>query len=601
MRPDIFRGCPLLPSCGGEVSLVVLYAINPKGGSFLILMIDDTFHPLRADMPIPEGLNNPFDYTPHPLCLRAVEEMKAVLEGRREGLPAEALREIRRGKMFGVLVVTAGERTPSSAQGGQAGALPALGYLCAYSGQIMGRADWPGFVPAVFDYLRPEGYFKTHEAEIERVNQVISRMEQDGRVQEARRMVEGLRKAREEMVAGYKERMRAAKELRDKEREKGGLSSGREAALIKESQFQKAELRRLKKSLAQPTELERRLAAWQEDLAQLRRNRRQLSDQLQRWLFSHFLMRNYQGEERDLLDIFADTAMKVPPAGSGECCEPKLLQYAYLHGMRPVRMAMFWWGDSPREEIRHHLHFYPACQGKCKPILRWMLPPDVWREQALETHGELKVCYSDDQIAIVSKPAGLLSVPGSSTRRSVYTLMRQCFPWADGPMMVHRLDMDTSGVMVVALTEGAYRALQSGFTRREVRKRYIALVCPKDETSPLFRQERGSISLPLSPDYLDRPRQIVDFTQGKVAMTDYEVLERDRDGGVIRLALYPHTGRTHQLRMHCAHPLGLNAPILGDPLYGHRPAERLMLHAESVTFLHPASHEEMTWRVETPF
>ena len=564
-------------------------------------MTDEIFHPLHTDLPVPEGFNNPFDYTPHPLCLRAVEEVRAVLEGRRGGLPAEALREIRRGKMFGVLVVTAGERTASSARGGQASGSPALGYLCAYSGQIMGRADWPGFVPAVFDYLRPDGYFKTHEAEIERVNQAIARMEQDGRVREAMRMAETLRQAREGMIASHKERMRAAKELRDKERERGGLSPEREAALIKESQYQKAELRRLKKSLAQPTDLERMLSAWQEDLALLRRSRRQLSDQLQRWLFSHFLMRGYQGEERDLLDIFADTAMKVPPAGSGECCEPKLLQYAYLHGMRPVRMAMFWWGDSPREEIRHHLHFYPACQGKCKPILRWMLPPDTWRSQAVEAREELEVCYSDGQIAIVNKPAGLLSVPGTSTRRSVYTLLRQRFPWADGPMMVHRLDMDTSGVMVAALTEEAYRALQSSFARREVGKRYVALVCPKDGASPLSRQDRGTISLPLSPDYLDRPRQRVDFTHGKAAVTDYEVLERDRGGAVIRLALYPHTGRTHQLRMHCAHPLGLNAPILGDPLYGHRPAGRLMLHAESVTFTHPATHEEMTWRVEAPF
>lgn len=549
------------------------------------------FHPLYTDIPIPEGFNNPFDYTPHPLCLLAVEEVKGVLEGRREGLSEEARQEIAKGKMFGVLVVTRPDGAGRSA----------LGYLAAYSGQILGRADWLGFVPAVFDYLQPDGYFKTHEAEIDRVNQAIARMERDEHIQVAKRMTEGLRQERERMIVAYKERMREAKEARDRKRAAGNLTPGQEDSLIKESQHMKAELRRLKKSLAQPTGLEKELEAWQEDMRQLRRDRRLLSDHLQRWLFSRFRMRNYLGEERDLSDIFAGTAMKVPPAGSGECCEPKLLQYAYRHGLRPVRMAMFWWGESPREEIRHHLRFYPACQGKCKPILRWMLPPDTWQGREEEESRELEILYADGQIAIVNKPEGMLSVPGTSTRRSVYTLLRQRFPQATGPMMVHRLDMDTSGVMVVALTMEAYRQLQARFGRREVEKRYVALVVPKGAGSPLLHGDSGTISLPLAPDYLDRPRQKVDPDDGKEAVTDYEVLERKKDTGVIRLALYPHTGRTHQLRVHCAHPLGLNAPILGDPLYGHLDAGRLMLHAERLSFRHPSTGEEMTWQVEAPF
>lgn len=575
----------------------------------MMSMTDCIFHPLYTDLPIPEGFNNPFDYTPHPLCLQAVEEVKAVLEGRREGLPEEALREARQGKMFGVLVVTRdgapfspgqGHGSPSAA-GQETGDSPALGYLCAYSGQLLGKADWPGFVPAVFDYLRPDGYFKTHEAEIVGVNQAITRMERDERIGEAERVAEALERTRASMISDHKERMRAAKERRDQRRAEGGLTAEEEAALIKESQHMKAELRRLKKWLAQPTELEQSLEAWREDLARLRHLRRQLSDHLQRWLFSHFVMLNYRGEERDLLDIFADTAMKVPPAGSGECCEPKLLQYAYAHGLRPVRMAMFWWGESPREEIRHHLSFYPACQGKCKPILKWMLPPETWQASGEEESLELEICYADEEIVVVNKPSGLLSVPGTSTRRSVYELLRQRFPQARGPMMAHRLDRDTSGVMVVALTPEAYRSLQASFARREVSKRYVALVCPADPSSPLLHHSRGTVSLPLSPDYLDRPRQRVDMERGKEAVTDYEVLERDDATGIIRLSLTPHTGRTHQLRVHCAHALGLRAPILGDPLYGQRSAPRLMLHAESISFVHPASHEPMTWRVAPPF
>ena len=548
------------------------------------------FHPLHTPLPLPERMNNPFDYTPHPLCLTAMEEVCDVLSGNHEGFSPKALTEIRHGKMFGVLIVTResenGEET---------------GYLCAYSGQIGGKANWEGFVPAIYDYLQPDGYFKTHETEISRINEAILRLENDERIAQARETIERVKDTRQQILEDYRLKMKAAKVKRDLRRAESNLSEEEKARLIKESQFMKAEMRRLKHSVNQPTPLETEVDMWQDNLTQLRRLRKQLSDALQQWLFSRFLMVNYRGEEKDLLEIFASTSMKVPPAGSGECCEPRLLQYAYLHGMRPRQMAMFWWGESPKEEIRHHRCFYPACQGKCKPILRWMLPTEVFSATERQVTEALETCHEDGQIVIVNKPSGLLSVPGKDTSMSVYDLMRHRYPHATCPLVVHRLDMDTSGVMVIALTTYAFQQLQAQFEHHLVHKRYIALVCPRDDTSPLLHQTKGTVSLPMCPDYLDRPRQKVDQANGREAITHYEVLHTDSQTGVIRLALYPQTGRTHQLRVHCAHPKGLNAPILGDSLYGDKRASRLMLHAERITFTHPTNKEKQTWKVDVPF
>lgn len=404
--------------------------------------------------------------------------------------------------------------------------------------------------------------------------------------------------------------------------------------MIKESQFMKAELRRLKKSLSEKTALETEYEDYQENILRLKQLRKQLSDALQQWLFSQFRMLNQEGESKDLLEIFRDEALKeypqaaiatsriaalkmVPPAGSGECCEPKLLQYAYQHGYKPLQMAMFWWGESPKEEIRHHLQFYPACNGKCKPILHWMLPDSVFHSQIAEKH-ILEILYEDDQLAVICKPSGLLSVPGKdSSQPSVYSIMRKKYPAASSPLIVHRLDMATSGLMIIAKTEFAYHRLQNEFLHHQVQKKYIAIIGCKDQDAcdkiwekakkqkkdmrDELKERRASsnaaekqkISLPLMPDYLDRPRQIVNHTQGKEAITEYEVLE-PVDDSHLRIALYPKTGRTHQLRVHCAHQEGLNAPILGDPLYGNEKAARLHLHAEEITFEHPLTGKKMT-------
>ena len=506
-----------------------------------------------------------------------------------------------------------------------------IGYLAAYSGQIGGRSDWEDFVPAVFDYLQPDGYFKVHEAEITNLNHAIARLSSDEKMKEAKHIIHDLQQERQRTIAAYQEKMKEAKAKRDARRQEAllatkengatdgsGLSPEEEQMMIKESQFMKAELRRLKKALSEKTTLETEYAEFQENLQQMKQLRKTLSDALQQWLFMQFRMLNYQGESKDLLEIFRDEALlgnqniitsrvaalkMVPPAGSGECCEPKLLQYAYLYGLKPLQMAMFWWGESPKEEIRHHLQYYPACNGKCKPILHWMLPASIFESSASDAHiyNKVEILYDDRELAVIHKPEGLLSVPGKDIHQpSIYAWARKQYPEAEGPLIVHRLDMATSGLMIIAKTEFAYHRLQQAFLYHHVQKKYVAIVCPKDKEAEerILRlasgeNHRGIISLPLMPNYLDRPRQIVNHEQGKEAITEYEVLGSE-ERHHLRLALFPKTGRTHQLRVHCAHHEGLNAPILGDPLYGNEKAPRLYLHAEEITFKHPLTGKTMT-------
>ena len=557
-------------------------------------------------------MNNPLDYEPHPLCIQACREVQEML-ARRE----DWQEEIARGKMFGVLIVENVKTDADNPKWGYQAADdddPKWGYLAAYSGQIGGRSDWEDFVPAVFDYLQPDGYFKTHEAEISHINLSISHLEKDERMKEARNLIRQLQEERKRTIAAYQEKMKEAKAKRDSRREAGNLSESEEAEMIRESQFMKAELRRLKKSLSEKTGLETEFEDYQENILRLKQLRKQLSDALQQWLFSQFRMLNQEGESKDLLEIFRDEALKeypqaaiatsriaalkmVPPAGSGECCEPKLLQYAYQHGYKPLQMAMFWWGESPKEEIRHHLQFYPACNGKCKPILHWMLPASTFEPEAinLSIYDKVETLYEDREIAVIHKPEGLLSVPGKDAAQpSVYALMRRKYPEATGPLIVHRLDMATSGVLLIAKTEFAYHRLQKAFLNHQIQKKYVAIISGKDIS------EKGIISLPLLPDYLNRPRQIVNHEQGKEAITEYEILERI-DGSHLRIALYPKTGRTHQLRVHCAHQEGLNAPILGDPLYGNEKATRLHLHAEEITFEHPLTGKKITIKRKADF
>ena len=338
---------------------------------------------------------------------------------------------------------------------------------------------------------------------------------------------------------------------------------------------------------------------------------KKMSQDLQSWLFHQYQLLNARGESKDLVDIWQSYYSRpklqrkfpLPPGGTGDCCAPKLLQYAYQKGLRPVCMAEFWWGQPTKEELRRHLNYYPACRGKCKPILTWMLQglevdPDP--ETLGFQHMELPIVYEDDAIVVVDKPSGMLSVPGRIEEYSVATVMRQRYPDC---VIAHRLDMGTSGLLIVAKTMEAYHPLQEQFIRHQVRKKYIAVL---DNPSPQQGRLEGSgtISLPLRPDPMNRPRQVVDMEHGKRAVTDYEFLSpltSHLSPLTSRLvALYPQTGRTHQLRIHCAHPDGLGCPIKGDELYGTK-ADRLYLHASEIWFRHPITGDEMHLVSPPPF
>lgn len=327
---------------------------------------------------------------------------------------------------------------------------------------------------------------------------------------------------------------------------------------------------------------------------------KKMSQDLQLWLFHQYRFLNARGETKDLVDVWQDyhcsprirNRYPLPPGGTGDCCAPKLLQYAYLHSLKPVCMAEFWWGPSPKSEVRHHGQFYPACRGKCKPVLTWMLQGldvDPNPEETGFPHLIPEIVYEDETMAVLNKPSGLLSVPGRTEDYSVATWAQERWP---GAMLVHRLDMWTSGIILVAKTKEAYQDMQEQFTSRSVKKKYLAIV----EGVPA--KEHGVIDLPLLCDPMNRPRQVIDHESGKRAITEYRVLAEQ--GGKSLLALWPHTGRTHQLRMHCAHPDGLGCPILGDELYGTK-SDRLYLQAQAITLIHPTAGKRMHFELPAAF
>ena len=539
------------------------------------------FHPLPmasiARVGLPRRFTYPFQYSPHPLTVEAVNQLQDYLVSR-----TDWQEELQKGKMFGVLLV----QQPSGE----------VGFLTAFSGQFLGTYHHDFFVPPVYDLMQPEGHFRAEEAQISAINQQIQELEESVEWREAQEQYEALSRRKRQELEALKKQNIQAKRKRDAIRQSGALDAATQEQLIRESQFQKAELVRLRtqwedrlnQSLQRKNQLFERIEG-------LKQERQQRSAALQQWLFQQFHLRNAFGEERDLFRIFDDELHRLPPGGAGECAAPKLLQYAYCQGWHPLAMAEFWWGNSPKLELRRHGHYYPACQGKCGPILRFMLqglevdPSPLVGQQDWNP----PIVYEDSWILVINKPSGMLTVPGREAGYSVYDWAREHYPDAEPPMIVHRLDMATSGLLILTKTREANRLLQVEFYNRRVKKRYIALL-----DGQLAGPDSGDIDLPLIPDPFDRPRQVVDWEHGKSAFTHYEVLERNEK--TTRVAFYPATGRTHQLRVHAAAPLGLNLPILGDPLYG-RPAVRLYLHAEQITFFHPITGSPVHFEVPPEF
>ena len=533
-----------------------------------------------TDIPLLERFTYPFCYTPHPLCILAAKEVQSYLTRQTAWKD-----ELRQGKMFGVLIV--------QTEHGE------TGYLAAFSGILAGKNLHPFFVPPVYDLLQPQGFFKIEEENISSINRNIRQLENDKAYAALSAELARTIQSAEDILATAKAQLKEAKTAREQRRKEKELNAQEEAELIRESQFQKAEYKRLERSWkARITTLQTQTEDWERRISALKSERKTRSAALQQKLFEQFGMLNYRGEVKNLCEIFGQTVHKTPPAGAGECAAPKLLQQAYLHGWKPIAMAEFWWGDSPKTEIRHHGHYYPACKGKCEPILQHMLQglqveenPMLKRMQVPSKN--LEIVYEDPWLSVINKPAGMLSVPGKEDAVSVYSLMREQYPEADSPLTVHRLDMATSGLMLIAKTKRVHQNLQAQFKNRLVRKRYVALlegIVPKD---------KGTVDLPLCLNPLDRPRQMVHTEHGKPAITDYQVLER-LDGKRTRIVFYPRTGRTHQLRIHAAHPLGLHCPIIGDELYGEK-ADRLYLHAEYLEFTHPITGETVRITKEAEF
>ena len=532
----------------------------------------DFLHSFSCDVTgqeLPQRFNNPFSYRPHALCVLAAGEVRSYI-GRSEQLKAE----VAEGKMFGVLVV----RTPQGR----------VGYLMAFSGLLGGSSMQPGFVPPVFDFLSPNGYFKQEEGRISQLNRRIAALEHESRNSAAALELASLKHEMESELAAMREQMRESKLRRDALRAGGALDSGGEAALVRESQFQKAELKRIAAAWKERiAKCEAAAVPLEKEIAQLKDERKRASAALQEWLFTNFRVLNAEGGEKDLLMIFKEFRGVLPPAGAGECAAPKLLQYAYTNGYKPLCMAEFWMGASPAGEVRRDGCFYGSCKSKCEPILDFMLRGiDVEPMNILQHPGgrEIKVIYEDEYIIAVDKPWGMLSAPGIVGGESVQEYL--CRIRGNNDIVaVHRLDMATSGVLVAAKGSEALKRMQQLFAGRKVGKEYIALL------DGVPREQCGEIALPLSADYTNRPLQIVDCANGKEAVTRFRVIETVASAGRERslVSFVPVTGRTHQLRVHAASSMGLDTPIVGDELYGTA-AERLMLHALKVEFEHPFTH-----------
>lgn len=545
-----------------------------------------------STIPRPEKFTFPFYYDPHPLALLAIDQLQDYLSTQTElnhnfGLDSEQDGLVI-GKMFGVLVV-------EDKQG-------ELGFLTAFSGKLADSNDHDYFVPPVFDILDSEGFFRKEEVVINEMTIEIAELEKNEDYLRTKDELEQVIATYQEELQKYKKEIKLGKAERKQIRENStGLSPDELEVLledlrkqsIREQYFLKDFTEAHKKKIEALTET---VTTFENHLFNLKEKRKNMSNTLQGEIFDSYYFLNYKKEKRSLQSIFQNTIDHKPPAGAGECAAPKLLQFAFENDLKPVCLGEFWWGASPKSEVRVHQQVYPACRGKCEPILGHMLEGVEMDENPMLLNPAedkaLKIVFEDDYIVVVNKPAEFLSVPGKTISDSVYTRMKENYPEATGPLIVHRLDMSTSGIILLAKDKNVHKHLQKQFIKRNVQKRYIALL------DGLVTENTGTIDLPLRVDLDDRPRQLVCYEHGKRAVTKWEVVERRNNQTLIYF--YPITGRTHQLRVHSAHSLGLNAPIIGDDLYGKKDT-RLHLHAQFLQFTHPITKEAIKIKVEADF
>lgn len=561
---------------------------------------DQCFTPFNSCLDaysLPENFTFPFCYEPHPLCKLAAEQLQQHLLSQTQWQHDFGLTNIRNnysqssgvGKMFGVLIV---ENTQGE-----------LGFLSAFSGKIADQNLLPHFVPPVFDMLAKDSFFHAELDEITEINTQVTQLKNDAEFILLKEQIAQLQQSAEQQIETQRKHIIDGRKRRKAQRSYAEESMSSELLtsllddLSRQSVFEKNQLKDLKAHWQlRIEEKQQALDVFENKLKFLQRKRKKRSSQLQKKLFAQYQFLNKDKQRKDLNEIFAQTAEQVPPAGAGECAAPKLLQYAFTWGMRPIAMAEFWWGVSPKSAIRQHKKFYASCSNKCQPILGHMLNGIKLDENPLLINtGEgkhIEIIYQDEHMLVINKPEDLLSVPGKNIQDSVYSRIKILFPQAKGPLIVHRLDMSTSGLMVIALTVEANKRLQRQFITRCVKKRYVAVIEGELE------QDEGLINLPLRQDLDDRPRQMVCYEHGKNAETTWQVIERQANR--TKLYLYPKTGRTHQLRMHCAHSLGLNMPIVGDDLYGIK-TNRLHLHAQRLELAHPISRELLVFEIDANF
>ena len=541
---------------------------------------------------LPEKFTFPFYYEPHLLAKIATTEVQSYLENQTDfehnfGLDINN-NALAIGKMFGVLVVKNKQDK--------------IGYLTAFSGKLADKSLPEKFVPPVFNMRTSGSFYIKGELEIDVMNAQLGVLKKDKKYLELKKIITENTAIIQTDLSFQRNRMKRAKSDRKSQKKRAiTLLNDLEfeeltKKLTQESynnQFFIKELQEYYQAKIEKINLE--FKVFEDKIIALKKERKEKSNYLQQTLFSKYAFLNQQKELKNLLTIFNNPAIK-PPAGSGECAAPKLLQYAFANNLTPITMAEFWWGSAPNATVRHHKNYYPACQGRCKPILTHMLAhTEMDANLLLENLSEkqdLEIIYEDDALIVVHKPAEFLSVPGKDIKDSVYTRIKERYPSATGPLIVHRLDMSTSGVLLLTKTKEANKALQSQFINRTIKKRYIALLDGD------LSKNSGKITLPLRVDLNDRPKQLVDFTYGKPAETDWKII--NKENGKTRVHFYPITGRTHQLRMHAAHKNGLNTPIVGDDLYGKK-EKRLHLHAEFIEFLHPTTLKKMSFTVAPKF
>lgn len=533
---------------------------------------------------LPKKFTFPFVYEPHEIAYKAANELENHIinkewnhnfENNQPHLPPL-------GKMFGVLVVIDTKDE--------------LGYLSAFSGKLGNQVLIDPFVPPIFDRLTEDSYFLEGKDDLNCLNLKVDELEKDSEFISWKEILLNEKEFSLNVLANEKILIKQSKAKRKEEKEIG-VSQERLLKLNKQSIVEQLRLKRLKRYWRSRLEfVQLKVDEFSHKIQALKVERKAKSNALQKKIFSDYKFLNYNKEWESLWNIFENTPNKIPPSGAGDCCAPKLMQFAYQNNLRPIAMAEFWWGKSPNSIIRKHKHFYPACKGKCEPILGHMLKGlEVDSNPLLsETKplGDISIVYQDEHVLLINKPAGLLSVQGKELIDSVEVRLTERFKTEFVPRLLHRLDMATSGIMIFAKSKRAHKNLQKQFLNRVIKKRYVALL------DGLLEETSGTIDLPLRVDFENRPNQMVCYEHGKHAITDYEVI--DVQNGKTLVYFYPVTGRTHQLRMHASHTKGLNTPILGDVLYGKR-SSRLHLHAEKITFVHPIENKQLSFTVETEF